>query len=129
MSPTVRGMEKALSEGCSGYVPIVSGVPLDIEGCEFSISLNNLLRLLPGREVEYVEIGPHRHILIGFTSGEAYLATGFSVGYPGEEVVAFARFLTKAGCGSAELILPFLVNWPEDITGRVPLDNWKIEET
>lgn len=113
-------MLKAFRDGTDSYVPIVAGIELEPEGGFVEVSLRNLRVLVKqGFQVERLIVGPNSNVLVEFSGGKYYLATGFAVGYAGSEVLGLAEFASEVGFGRSDILYERLAAYPEDFEGEL----------
>ncbi len=109
-------MKLAAEEGMNGYLPTFRGEELAVEMSDPAASLKNLRKLLKaGLKVLSVTMFEGENVLVVFTTGETYLATGFTVGEV-DDVSFFAQFLSEAGLGkTSEWLHTLRCYSPEDM--------------
>jgi hypothetical protein len=107
-------MLAALREGISGYQPFFRGEPLAVETGVHTASLTNLrvMRKAGCQPVSMQATGGN--VLFVFKGGEEYLATGFAVGYEGEEVMALAVIASEFFGGETDHWFDYLAVLPMD---------------
>jgi hypothetical protein len=122
-------MVQAWKAGTTRYRPVFRGRSLEIENGSVEVTLRNLREIdreigLRSR-VTNILVGPRRQTLIVFSSGETYLATGFSVGSSDMKVRGLAEFVrdTHLSQDSVAEIFETLASLPEEYEGDLPFDN------
>jgi hypothetical protein len=116
--PLEPRMKQIWEDGTTVYRPIYKGEPLEEENGNPEPSLHNLRKILADKlYVQYMFVGPHSHIFIVFTTGETYLATGFSIGDHGTKTKAFAQFSSEIKLGTPRECFQFLQAVEPEYTG------------
>lgn len=122
------GMTEAFKTGCKQYQPLCNGIKLDPECGDPETTTRNLHRIVassPERSVLAVINSGDGRVLVVFTDGETYLATGYSIGTSGPGTQELARFLVEHNGGDwiedYDWMLKVLANWPSDMAGPVSL--------
>jgi hypothetical protein len=114
-------MKLAFQAGCDGYTPVFRGEALRPEMFDSTVSHENLSKLLQsGLKVDSVYLGEKQTVLVQFTGGEFYIATGFSWGEERretQELALFCKFLSDAGYGTRQKVFSILSKLPEDMRG------------
>lgn len=114
-------MRTAFQEGLENYVPTAGGHELQEEGGVTDVSLENLRDLveLIGRLPILLEVGPNQGVLVSWNGvgADAYLATGFSIGYRGTGPHGLAKFASECGWGDRLEILEEVAALPMEFRG------------
>lgn len=114
-------MVTAFRDGSDTYTPIFDGEELDVECGSAEVTLKNLARIVtPNRRVVSFMLA-HGHVLIVFSTGESYLATGFSYGHDLDEVHRFAEFVAKHTGHDLEEVYGAVSGLPPDYAGPIQL--------
>lgn len=119
-------MLRAWKEGVEQYRPTFQDEPLEIESGDVDVTLRNLQKIIHGLQregwVSHFYVGAKAQILVTFTSGENYLATGFTIGEETPKVRGLAQFAAENGLGRFNEVYPFLAALPKDYRGVILFD-------
>lgn len=114
-------MRRAFEEGLENYIPTAGGHEMSEEGGVTRVSLDNLRELveLIGTPPALLEVGPRQGMLVSWSGvgADAYLATGFSIGYSGEGPNGLAEFAAECGWGDRWEILKEIAALPMEFRG------------
>ena len=118
--PVDSPMTEAWMAGVTNYQPVFRDLPMEEERGRVETSLKNLRAIIQtGAEVCCIHIGKYGTVLITFTAGQAYLATGFGVGAKGMKAKGLSEFAAEVGLGTAEKIHRFITALSDDYEGPI----------
>jgi hypothetical protein len=117
----VDAMRLAWESGVTGYTPHFRGETLEEECGDPRVSLANLRKIVAGSEKVWAMYGRRESVLVCFSGGLSYLATGFGAGQGADRprLLALAKFAAEVGLGSAEKILRHFGAFPDDYEGEL----------
>lgn len=111
----------AFQDGVENYIPTAGGHELQEEGGVTDVSLENLKELveLIGSTPVLLEVGPNQGVLVSWNGvgADAYLATGFSIGYRGTGPHGLAKFCEVCGWGDRLELLQEIAALPTEFRG------------
>jgi hypothetical protein len=117
---TESEMMRAWKQGVGGYTPMFREEPMTPEDGSPGPSLQNLRFMLRAPlKVQFMFAGPQAQVLVVFTTGETYLATGFGLGHRDLKTKALAQFSHEIGLGSKQDCYDFLSAMPPDYQGVI----------
>lgn len=118
---TETPMLSAMREGVGGYQPMFRGKALATECGDYTISLANIRAIRNAGCHAVSMLAANGNVLFVFSTGEQYLATGFSIGHKNKEVFALAEIAAESLGGDVSDWRTHLTGLPTDWDGPLEL--------
>ena len=118
MSQMISPMLRLFREGAKSYQPEADGLAL--EAGDPQVSLENLRRIIAQGPMIRDMLAKPTGVLVLFSTGEQFYATGLRVGTDGPATEALAQIAAEAGFGPFDQLLRFYRHLPADWDDQLP---------